>query len=331
MDEIERAREVIRTLWADFAPTVPFWVKFSGGKDSTLLLQLTLAVAAENRFRRIIFVEFNDTRLDFPCKYSLIKGLIPRISSVHPNVSFLVTSPPPERTLFSFILGRGYNAPDWMFRYCTKELKVTPSRKRQRAAADEFGGLLTLSGERKEESGKRLRRLTEQGAPDGLKLERRRPSPIFTASPIADVSTESVWKYLEKQGRFIWGETVEELRELYLQNGKIGANQRDGCWCCTVAAESKFSDYETPRGRIRNFLRLINDDPRRRCLAITDRQKKRLEEGKASGRLTLEARKEFYNFIKEQEKEAGERFLSPEEESFIFDCWKKEEEKETEE
>lgn len=30
-------------------------------------------------------------------------------------------------------------------------------------------------------------------------------------------------------------------------------------------------------------------------------------------------------------RRAGERFLSPEEESFIFDCWKKEEEKETEE
>lgn len=324
--EVDRARDILRGFWfsPELPPELPWWVKYSMGKDSTILLQLVLEVARENNFCRPIYVEFNDTRLDFPIKYRLLKKVQPLIGNV-PSVTFIVTTPPPERTLFSFILGRGYSAPDWMLRYCTKELKQVPSQRRQRQLANESGGILTLSGERKEESGKRLRRLTAGGAPEALMIKRRRPTPVWDVSPIADVHTDTVWKYLEELGEFIWGQRIESLRELYLKNGKIGSNQRDGCWICTVAAESKFSDQDQPRGRIRNFLRQMGADPTRRCVCVSERQRKRIEEGLAAGGITLEARKGFYNFIKEQERAAGETFISPEEEAFIFKCWQEEE------
>ena len=84
-----------------------------------------------------------------------------------------------------------------------------------------------------------------------------------------------------------------------------------------------FADQELATGRIRMFLRQLNDDPTKRCICSTPKQKEKLESGIAAGKFTQEARREFYNFVKEQERLSGETFISAEEDAFIHDCWNK--------
>lgn len=322
--EIDRAREIIRGLYRDRHEA--FWVNYSGGKDSTLLLQLVSEVILQERERererasKPVIVCYSNTPYDYPPKIAYINRQLDRLKTVAAFNEIVVSSAPPEESILSRICGTGYPAPNFTYRYCTKAHKVVPARIIQRKRSDQFGGLITLTGTRKDESTKRLRRLTASGAPREMVTFRKKPTPIYESSPIADVSTSAVWSYLTRIGSFAWGGDVDELSCLY----KDITKNRDGCWICTVAAESSFVDGDTPRGRIRRYLREMSADRRERCVTRTDKQRERLAQGYASGLFTIAARKKIFEFIKAVEAESGEQFITPEEERFIRDKWQEE-------
>lgn len=318
--EIDRAREIIRGLYRDRHEA--FWVNYSGGKDSTLLLQLVSEVILQEREReKPVVVCFSKTPYDYPPKIAYISKQIDRLKTVAAFNEIVVSEAPPEESILSRICGSGYPAPNFTYRYCTKAHKVVPARIIQRKRADQFDGLITLTGTRKDESTKRLRRLTASGAPREMVTFRKKPTPIYESSPIADVSTSAVWSYLTRIGSFAWGGDVAELSCLY----KDITKNRDGCWICTVAAESSFVDGDTPRGRIRRYLREMSGDRRERCVTRTDKQRERLAQGYASGLFTIAARKKIFEFIKAVEAESGEQFITAQEEAFIKSKWREEE------
>lgn len=311
---IDYARRLLDDLY--FKNDYPWSVAYSGGKDSTLILQLVCEVSEKYGFKKPLFVVYNDTGVDCGDKETRIDyvfGLLRRIGIVANKIY-------PENGLFCWIVGCGYPIPQHNFRYCTKYLKVYPSEIYYRSLSRQFGGVMIIEGVRKEESTNRRRYLTRQRAPlntfaQSIKYQ------LFEFRPIADVLTAELWDYLNGIKTFYWGETIDELRLLYTDNA---VTQRDGCWCCTVANEKSFNDKATTQAQnaVRQYLRVCHHDISMRNLAATPKQQYYLETKKlACGRFTLDARKKIFAFIENQEKQNGEILIPKKDKETIFRCW----------
>lgn len=67
--------------------------------------------------------------------------------------------------------------------------------------------------------------------------------------------------------------------------------------------------------------KLYSTDNRPWNLCTNDRQRERVSEGTASGRFTLEARKELFDFIMNEQEKTGYIYIKPEEIAYIKTCW----------
>ena len=320
MNQIDRAREIIRQTWE--ADSRPFYVCFSGGKDSTLLLQLVLEVRDASEKEKKVYAGFANTGYEMNGKTAQINKLRPQLKAV--GVDFVEVKPPAEKKILVRIIGDGYPSPDWRVRYCTGENKERPQLEQEKELAQRYGGLLVLQGTRKEESANRARTLTREGAPLAKTFIHKRLN-IEKFPPLSDVPTSELWEYLRKLATFKWGGTCDELERGFYAENKL--RQRDGCWICTVARENPTRlKYCTDGQNIfRQYLRPIREDSTRRCLLLTDKHRKHLEmnreKGHASGRFTLTARREILDKLREAEKLDGVRYISDEELEIIRRKW----------
>lgn len=315
-NEVNLARERLACLYE--SDPRPWYVAYSGGKYSTLLLQLVAEVSAQAGNRKTIYVSFSDTCLESGDKLKRIKRDFERIEA---NLGFntVINRRSVDRSLWSLICGKGYPAPSHNLRFCTIELKEKPALKNEYELADRHGGLILITGVRKQESARRNKRLTANEAPDALAVQRVKRK-IDAFAPIANVKTCELWQYLKSIHKFAWGGEIEELKELY---DSEETSQRNGCWCCTVCSEKTFNDKDTTeaKDKVRRFLRRINNDPAKRCVLNTPRQVEKYKRGQAAGNFTLEARNEILDFILAVQHESGERLISDEEVEYIREYW----------
>ena len=304
--EIDLARERLRKLYK--TDPRPWFATYSGGKDSTLLLQLICEVDEQEGKKKKIFVSFNDTCMEIGDKLERIKRDFERIERVCGFTTVLIRRPT-KRSLLSLICGEGYPAPSFNMRYCTQELKVKPSLKKERELADQCDGLIIITGVRKQESVKRNKRLTDAGAPDAL-TRMRVKRKIDSFAPIANVKVCELWEYLKALKTFAWGGTLKELQELY---DSEDSSLRDGCWVCTVCSEKTFNRKQTTdaQDKVRRFLREISQDVTART-PRSERQLAAYARGQAAGRFTFEARKRILEFILNVQRESRERLISDE-------------------
>ncbi len=312
---IDEARDLIDKLYS--TDNRPWTVGYSGGKDSTLVLQLICEVAKKYNWKNPVFVVYNKTGLEPIGKFERHNKQLERMRKV--GINAVCSEPVLKNRFWCMICGRGYPAPALRLRYCTKCLKQQPNERYFTKVAKESPsrGCLVIDGTRKEESKQRTKRLTEQGAPFGL-VRLRKQLNIESLSPIADVKTAEVWEYLESVGTFFWGGTIAELKGEY-QNDYA----RDGCWVCpflTKEKELRFLCNES-QIKIRNFLFAISNDVAKRRIASHPRQEARVKEGIASGRFVLEARKELFDFIMNEQEKTGYIYIKPEEIAYIKTCW----------
>ena len=122
---LERIKEVLRREYCR-KHKQPWIVAYSGGKDSTLLLQLTWETVAElppGERRRPIVVLGNDTLVESPL---VIRHLHTSLAAVKVAATahelpmeFRITTPAIDQTFWVNIIGRGYIPPTRNFRWCT--------------------------------------------------------------------------------------------------------------------------------------------------------------------------------------------------------------------
>lgn len=301
---------------------------YSGGKDSTLLLQLFLEVAEKHNFSRPINVHYADTLICDEKRTESALNVGKALSKIT-NVAFTVVRPDSRQTFFSEICGRGYGAPTWLRRWCTSRLKTKPAtRYFQALAADKpirrpiEPMIISAVGLRSDESPKRSRLLNvvkpNRFATFGYTKK------VLEYFPIRDVSTPETIEYLKKVGKFVWGETFDDLLDKY-PNGFNDASSRDGCLFCTLPAEYNVAknrnDAGKPTQAFRVLLRNMSDDPRKRRVPTSEKTLAKIERGEPSGLFTIEARKELFAAVKEMEAKMARRFISEEEETFIRNCW----------
>ena len=235
----------------------PWIIGFSGGKDSTMLLQLVWTALKKIdpviRGKRRLYVMCNDTLVENPKIVDFIYRTLRNIekAAVVDGINLVVetTTPKLEDTFWVNVLGRGYPAPNNMFRWCTERLKINPTTKRILEKIDENGEVILFLGTRSDESANRAKSIKRHQF--GTNRLRKHSLPkAFVYTPIQDFLTEEVWQYLLAVPS-PWNGNNRELVTLY-RNASGGdcplvidtntpscGNSRFGCWVCTVVSKDK--------------------------------------------------------------------------------------------
>jgi DNA sulfur modification protein DndC len=235
----------------------PWIVGFSGGKDSTMLLQLVwsalLKIDPIIRQQRPIYVICNDTLVENPKIVEFIYRTLKNITkaAVKDGINLIVetTTPKLEETFWVNVIGRGYPAPNSIFRWCTERLKINPTTKKILEKIDQNGEVILFLGTRSDESANRAKTLKRHEFGSN-RLRKHSLPKAFVYTPIQHFLTEEVWQYL-LQNPSPWNGTNRELITLY-RNATGGdcplvidtttpscGNSRFGCWVCTVVKRDK--------------------------------------------------------------------------------------------
>ena len=223
------------------AASKPIWViAFSGGKDSSVLLDLALRFLAsnENRVKHAVIV-YSDTLLEPPPlrEYAIrvldsiesnveLRGINIRVLRVSPLVT--------NEDIVEMVIRRGYPAPSVRFRWCTDRWKIRPARVVFKRIFENPGRdkIAVFTGIRAEEAAHRSRRIAM-----GY-VYSKRVSDTFGGMPFAPLyawRASNVWAYI-REFEPIWGDpSWKILEKLYAGLETV----RGGCWACTLIARDR--------------------------------------------------------------------------------------------
>ncbi len=128
--------EIIDQYLNDENITRPWIIGFSGGKDSTVVLQLiwnALLKIDRNERTRDIHVICNDTLVENPIIEQYVNNVLYKIQTEATKQSLPIivhkSIPPLDETFWIKLIGLGYPAPNNQFRWCTERLKIDPISK----------------------------------------------------------------------------------------------------------------------------------------------------------------------------------------------------------
>lgn len=234
----------------------PWIIGFSGGKDSRMLLQVTwnaLKKIVKELRKRDVYVVCNNTLVENPKIVKFNESVLNQIqeAAVKQSLPLTVirTIPKIEDTFWVNLIGKGYPAPNKVFRWCTERLKINPTTRFITEKVQERGEAIILLGTRSDESSKRSISIRKQEI-TGQRLRKHMLPNAWVYAPIVAVTTNELWQYL-LQVPCPWGSENRELVTLY-KNASAGdcplvidkttpscGNSRFGCWVCTVVDRDK--------------------------------------------------------------------------------------------
>lgn len=237
----------------------PWIIGFSGGKDSTMLLQMVWyalrEVPVEKRVRPV-YVICNNTLVENPTILKYVEDVLKKIAKAAIKEKMPVTvdqtKPRLEDSFWVNLIGKGYPAPNSMFRWCTERLKISPTTKYIVDKISENGEVIILLGTRSDESSNRAKSLKKHEV-KGSRLRRHILPNAYVYAAINKVTTPEVWQYL-LAAKSPWGGDNRKLVAMY-RNAQGGAGKdcplvvdvstpscgqsRFGCWVCTVVRKDK--------------------------------------------------------------------------------------------
>ncbi len=251
---VNEATHLLEELY--FADSRPWVIAFSGGKDSTALLQLVFNMLRQlgKRAAKPVVVLSSDTQVEAPNVAAFVSMTIESIHQAAleqdlPLVTRLV-KPLPAESFWGKLIGKGYPPPSRWFRWCTSNMKIKPSRRAIEEITLDHGSVILLLGTRITESSQRGRTMQARDINSrGLNPHHEIPNALV-ATPIADWTTDDVWEYLTSNPS-PWGGSHDFLFSLYRQasggecpvvfdlNTPSCGGSRFGCWTCTVVKEDK--------------------------------------------------------------------------------------------
>ncbi|MCG7607951.1 sulfurtransferase DndC [Mycobacterium syngnathidarum] len=251
---------VSQTQQLYLADGVPWVVGYSGGKDSTAVLQIVwLALAGLDPSQRTkpVHVISTDTLVENPVVAAWVTHSLEVMGEQAKAQGLPITpnrlTPAVTDTFWVNLIGKGYPAPRPKFRWCTERLKIKPSNTFIREMVRAHGEAILVLGTRKAESSVRSARMTA--------LESRRVRELLSPneslpnalvySPVENWSNDDVWTFL-MQSSNPWGYSNKELLTMYQGASPDGecplvvdastpscGDSRFGCWTCTLVEQDK--------------------------------------------------------------------------------------------
>ena len=257
-ETVEILHEEIRELYQ--ADAVPWIVGYSGGKDSTAVLQLiwnALEGLPEEKRHKSIYVVTTDTMVENPIvsmwversHESMKKMAAEKKLPIEPRL----LRPKTEESFWVNLIGKGYPAPRHKFRWCTERLKIKPSNRFISDVVSKNGEAILCIGARKAESAARAKvmdrntrfRIRDRLSPSGTLAG----CMIYT--PVETWTNDDVWIYLNRS-KNPWGVTNKDLLGMYAgatadgecplvvdTTTKSCGDSRFGCYVCTLVEKDK--------------------------------------------------------------------------------------------
>ena len=241
----------------------PWIIGFSGGKDSTVLLQFVwkaierIKEQSKSVTAREVYVVCNDTMVENPVVTEYVHRVLDKIELAARDQGMPIyvrkTIPRLEDSFWVNLIGKGYPAPNNAFRWCTERLKIRPT---SRFILEQLGishEAIILIGTRETESAQRAKTMKKH-AIQGKRLGKHAiHKNTFIYAPIRALYTEEVWYTLNTM-ESPWGADNSELYQIYSdasaddyecptmvanKSHKSCGQSRFGCWVCTVVQEDK--------------------------------------------------------------------------------------------
>lgn len=342
LEPITLADQAVDQLAEDYlADGRPWVVAFSGGKDSTAVLQLVfeaLLSLERTQLTKPVYVISSDTRVEAPNIVSYVKEVLESIevfgkSSGLP-VSCELVQPSLAESFWSKLIGKGYPPPTRWFRWCTTNMKIKPSRRAIEQITTQYGSVILLLGSRKAESSNRARAMGER-VTNVRNLNPHHEIPnAYVLAPISEWSDDDVWGYLWDNNPPPWGRSHDQMLSLYRQalggecpvvmdlNTPSCGGSRFGCWTCTVVKLDKSmegfiesgEEWMRPLAEFRNWLKEFRERP-------TTRMTRRRNGSEGPGPFTAEARVEILLRLLEVEASVGITLISDDEIKYIQNVW----------
>jgi DNA sulfur modification protein DndC len=254
----EEIREIY--LWDH----IPWVIGYSGGKDSTAILQLIWLAVKElppEKRTKPVHVISTDTLVEQPLVAAWVDASHAKMREAAEEQQMPFKphklTPAVRDTFWVNLIGKGYPAPRKLFRWCTSRMKISPSNEFIRTVIRDNGEALLVLGTRKAESSRRNLRMAKTEAAsrraflnDRLTLNTNLPnSKVYT--PIEDWTNDDVWLFL-MQVKNPWGYSNKSLLGMYQGASADGecplvvdtstpscGNSRFGCWTCTVVDKDR--------------------------------------------------------------------------------------------
>ena len=257
-DKIIEIKKLIKEKYINYKES--FVIGFSGGKDSSVLLDLIidslrdLYFESKSKISKKTYIVSSNTLLENPHVTTLVKKTLNSVKDrfKYLNIEVIEVVPKPTETFWVSIIGKGYPLPLNRFRWCTRQLKIEPMNNAMSQIIDKETGIITVLGIRKDESTTRQQKMNKNEISEAFyKSIDFRKGYIF--APLHNLTTEELWRFALSRKHACWGldygilyemywETSKEcpmgLEESYLDNEKSQCgNSRWGCWMCPLSSK----------------------------------------------------------------------------------------------
>ena len=325
MDEIkEKIESTKQRLRKEYlADSRPWVVTFSGGKDSTTVLQLVTEVLMElkkeGKDSKKVYVVSSDTGVEMPVIEDYTEEKIGQVQKFiekeELNMEVNILRPKVTESFWTLLIGKGYPSPNQSFRWCTDRMKIRPATEFLKDLVRKNESILMLLGVRSDESQARATSIAKRDENHrGFSKHGDIPN-AFIFSPVKDWSNADVWTYLSTHPA-PWGMHKDMMKLYDKGSGEADCNialnpesascgkTRFGCWVCTVVSQDKSMAnmlrneedmWMKPLHDFRNKLEAYRHDR-------SKRQTRRRNGQKATGPFLLSVRKEFLKELLEIEK-----------------------------
>ncbi|WP_438291210.1 DNA phosphorothioation system sulfurtransferase DndC [Streptomyces sp. HUAS TT7] len=259
LDEVTtELTEEVRELYT--ADEVPWVIGYSGGKDSTAVLQLVWTALKElpaEKRTKTVHVISTDTLVENPVVAAWVTTSLETMEKAAAEQGLPIEphklTPEIKDTFWVNLIGRGYPAPRPKFRWCTERLKIKPSNSFIRNVVAAHGEAIMVLGIRKTESQARARAMEKhekRRVRDRLSPNANLPNSLVY-SPVEDWTNDDVWEYLMQKPN-PWGYNNHDLLTMYQGASEDGecplvvdsttpscGSSRFGCWTCTLVEQDK--------------------------------------------------------------------------------------------
>lgn len=334
MGIVEKIHQITSDIQSSYLnDDTPWIIGYSGGKDSTTVLQLimyALAKLPKEKLAKPIHVLTNDTLVENPAIVDYVDSQLNLIEKAGKSKLFshfpelfnvVKVVPKIEDRFWINLIGKGYPSPNRWFRWCTDRMKISPTNDYILQQVSKHGKAIIVLGARSTESSNRKKSMEKYDLQsiNGSKFRKHSLPNAWVYAPITDLTTNEVWMYLQQVPSF-WGGDNRKLVTLY-KNASENAtecplvidtstpscgNSRFGCWVCTVVSKDKSMENLIDNGEewmlplldYRNILADYRDNPEKRMSKSRD-QKDRL------GPFTYEVRAELLEKLLEIEETTG--------------------------
>lgn len=236
----------------------PWILGFSGGKDSTCMIQLVwnaLERLPKSKLAKMVYIISSDTLVESPKIVETVTESLEKMEDAAKKSSLPIETnlvrPVLDNTFWVCMIGKGYPAPSNTFRWCTDRLKIKSANKFIEDRVSEHGEVVMVLGSRKDESSTRAQVINNHSIKGSHLSRHNMLSQAFIYVPLRDFTTEDVWNYLLQSKVNPWGKNNRDLLAMYrdanasecplvvdTSTASCG-NSRFGCWVCTVVEHDK--------------------------------------------------------------------------------------------